>query len=81
MARNKGAHFWEQLVNKFEGKEQLTDEEFAYCDSLEDKVETDQDKEILEFFYVLIENSEQKERYFRQSLMNYVDEVYKGHRP
>ena len=78
MERNKGAFFWEQAVNKTEGHD-LTDEEFAWCDSLEEKVKTEQDKEILAYFYVLIENNEQNERYFRQEFMTYVDEIYKGH--
>ena len=78
MARNKGSFFWEKIVNRFEGKD-LTDEDFSYCDSLEKKIKTEPDKRILNYFDILITNEEQKERYFRQSMMTYVDEVYKGH--
>ena len=78
MTHNKGSFFWEKLVNRFEGKS-MTNEDFSYCDSLERKIKTESDKRILRFFDILIENEEQKEKYFRQAMMNYVDEVYKGH--
>lgn len=69
--------FWERIVNKFEGKE-MTDKDFSYCDLLEKKVKTEADKRILNFLDILIENQEQKEKYFRKDMMNYVDGVYKG---
>lgn len=78
MTHNKGSFFWEQIVNRFEDKT-MTNEDFSYCDSLEKKVKTESDKRILNYFNMLIENEEQKEKYFRQAMMTYVNEVYKGH--
>ena len=77
MARNKGIGFWTKIADKFEGKI-MSDDDYSYCDSLRSKMKTDKDQSILELLDILIENDEQRESYFRNDLLSYAEEVYKG---
>lgn len=79
MARNKGIKFWDDLVGIFESKSELTDKAYAKLDSIEGGLKTNDDKRIMTFLDILIENGEQKESYFRDDLLNYAKGVYKGY--
>lgn len=75
MTRNKGIKFWKGLIDRFEGKD-LTDEDFAYCDLLDEELKTKKDKTVQLYFNIMIENQEQKEPYFRKDLLRIVRDIY-----
>ena len=70
-----GVKFWKKLVDKLVGRT-LSDDDYNYVDSLDQKAKAMQDRNILAELDIYLENDEQHEKYFKNDMYKLIDKNY-----